>query len=360
MAQRKRIGILGGGGILGAHAPGFVALPEQVTVVAVAEPVPDKAARIHRLLGPDVVIYPDYQTLLAQAQVDAVDILLPHFLHQAATEAAAAAGKHVLVEKVMGRNVAECDAMVAACHAAGVTLTVCHDRRYDPQWAALKRVVDSGLLGKIAYWKLDHNQDVAPSACGIPWAASKELLGGGAIMSCLTHQIDALRWYGGEVDSVCCLSQVLPSRMEGETCGAILARMASGAMAQLTINWMTRTNSAPHGLYYEMVHACGDRGEAFYVNNRGTWVLPHTGDDPNQFIPCGPRPEPNGFYPVLAETGRGHVCLIREWVKLLRGEPHAITSSGTDSRHTVAVAEAAYRAETLARTVHLRELGAQP
>jgi predicted dehydrogenase len=359
MAQRKRIGIFGGGGILGAHAPGFTAIPDEAQVVAVAEPVAEKADRIRKLLGPEVAIYPDYGTLLAQADVDAVDILLPHYLHLPATLAAAAAGKHVLVEKVMARNVAECDAMIAACAAAGVTLTVSHDRRYDPHWAALKRVVASGLLGRIAYWKLDHNQDVAPAAYGIAWAAQKELLGGGAIMSCLTHQIDALRWYGGEVASVACLTQVLPARMEGETCGAILARMASGAMAQLTINWMTRTNSAANGLYYEMVHVCGDRGEAFYVNNRGTWVLPHEGSDPNALIPCGPRPDDKGFYPVLAEGGgRGHVNLIGQWLKLLRGEPHEITTTGADARHTVAVAEAAYRAETLGRTIHLSELGA--
>lgn len=359
MTQRKRIGILGGGGILGAHAPGFAACPELAHVVAVAEPVAAKADRIRQLLGPDVVIYPDYQALLAEAAVDAVDILLPHDLHLPAAQAAAAAGKHVLVEKVMARNVAECDAMIAACAAAGVTLTVAHDRRYDPHWVALKRVVDAGLLGRIAYWKLDHNQDVAPAAYGIAWAARKELLGGGAIMSCLTHQIDALRWYGGEVATVACLTQVVPARMEGETCGAILARMASGAMAQLTINWMTRTHNAANGLYYEMVHVCGERGEAFYVSGRGTWVLPHDGSDPSALVPCGPRPDDKGFYPVLADgAGRGHVNLIREWLRLLHGQPHAITTTGADARHTVAVAEAAYRAETLGRTVHLAELGA--
>ncbi len=358
MTAFKRIGILGGGGILGAHAPGFRKHASLGKVVAVAEPNADKLPRVRELLGDDIEVYPDYEALLAGAEVDAVDVLLPHHLHAPATIAAAEAGKHVLVEKVMARNVRECDTMIEACEANGVTLTVCHDRRYYSEWAAVKRVVDSGMLGTIAYWKLDHNQDVAPVRYGIPWAVSREMLGGGSIMSCLTHQIDALRWYGGEVESVACITQVLPERMEGETCGAILARMASGAMAQLTINWMTRTNAQPNGLYYEMVHVCGDRGEAFYVDNRGTWVLPFDDTDPNTLFPCETRPDGKGFFKVKVEPERGHVVCIGEWLKMLRGEAHCISTWGRDARQTVAVAEAAYLSVERQAMVKLSDLEA--
>ncbi len=356
MPEIKRIGILGGGGILGAHAPGFREHVQLGRVVAVAEPVTEKHARIRQLLGnDDLPVYPDYQTLLAETEVDAVDILLPHHLHAPATLAAAAAGKHVLVEKVMARNVAECDRMIAACRDAGVSLTVAHDRRYDAKWIALKQVVDSGLLGKIHYWKLDHNQDVEPARYGIGWANSKELLGGGAIMSCLTHQIDALRWYGGELKTVACVTQTLPERMEGESCGAIIGRMASGAMFQLTINWTTRGNAQPNGLYYEMVHVCGDRGEAFYMDNRGTWMLTHDGSDPSSTVPCEPRPDDKGFWQVKEMPGgRGHRKIIGEWLHLLRGEAHTITTTGEDSRLTVAVAEAAYESVATSRMVDVQ------
>lgn len=353
MTTVKRIGMLGGGGILGAHAPGYAAHRDLATVTAVAEPVAEKADRIRKLLGDEVTIYPDYQSLLRDADVDAVDIILPHDLHLPATRAAAEAGKHVLVEKVMGRTLVECDAMIDACNAHDVSLAVCHDRRYNAAWIALKQVVDSGLLGNIAYWKLDHNQDVAPRDYGIAWACSAERLGGGAIMSCLTHQIDALRWYGGEVNSVSCITQVLPERMEGETCGAILARMASGAMAQLTINWMTRSNRAPNGLYYEMVHVCGDRGEAFYVDNRGTWVLPHDGTDPAAVLPCEPRPDDQGFYQLKTDGKRGHVGCIGEWLKMLHGLPHQLSTWGHDARLTVAVAETAYQSAKAGRTLEV-------
>ena len=105
---------------------------------------------------------------------------------------------------------------------------------------ALKEIVDSGVLGEIFFWKLDHNQDVIfPEGS---WVRTKDGIGGGAIMSCLTHQIDALRWYGGEVESVTCMTKVLPQRMEGELLGVMAAKMASGALAELSINWWTRSH----------------------------------------------------------------------------------------------------------------------
>jgi len=353
-----RIGILGGGGILGAHAPAFLKAADRCRVVAVAEPRPERVGRIHELLGPDVEIEADYHDVLARADVDAVDILLPHDLHLPATVDAAAAGKPVLIEKVMARNVWECDRMIEACEAAGVSLTVCHDRRYNAHWKALKEIVDSGALGEIRFWRLDHTQNVVPRTPGNPkpWIANVDRLGGGAIMSCLTHQTDALRWYGGEADGVTCLSKVVPERMDGECIGVVVAQMASGALAELTINWTTRCNVAADGLWYEMVHVTGSAGEAYYMNNRGTFFLPYEGEGPA--LPVGfesgaPADGSLAFRKVRVEPERGHVGCIREWVKLLRGEPNEVVTSGGAVRGSVEIAEAAYRSVASGRVVSL-------
>jgi predicted dehydrogenase len=101
------------------------------------------------------------------------------------------------------------------------------------------------------------------------WVRTRDGLGGGYIMSCLTHQIDALRWYAGEFDCVTCMTRVTPDRMEGESLGVILATLADGALAELSINWRTRSHVGENCLWYEMVHACGTRGEAYYMSNRG-------------------------------------------------------------------------------------------
>lgn len=346
MKRKTRIGVLGGGGIIGAHAPGYKASGDTAEVVAVAEPQEANAPRIRELFGDGLTIYPGYEELLADADVDAVDICLPHDLHMPAAVAAARRGRHVLVEKVMARNVWECDRMIQACDDAGVTLTVCHDRRYAPEWAALKQVIDSGVLGSISYWKLDHNQDVPLGR--LSWAREWDRLGGGAIMSCLTHQIDALRWYGGEVDAVTCMTKVLPERMEGETFGVVTARMRSSALAQLSINWMTRSgvdvlsDAGPRALWYEMVQVCGTRGEAYYMSGRGTFVMSYDGEDLGGLFECeGAIPEA-GFARLRTAGGPGHGRCVQEWVKLVRGEPSGISSTGPEGRAAVEVAEAAY------------------
>ena len=351
MADKIRIGILGGGGIMGAHAPTFREMADKCEVVAVAEPDESRWPRVRELTHENVEILRDYTDVLARDDIDGVDILLPHVLHMPATVAAAEAGKHVITEKVMARNVHECDQMIEACDKAGVTLTVCHDRRYHGEWMGLKEVVDSGALGEIFYWKLDHNQNVV-----VPeghWIRTRDGIGGGAIMSCLTHQIDSLRWYGGEVSSVTCMTKVLPERMEGEALGVMAAQMESGALAQLSINWWTRSNAVRNGLWYEMVQVCGTKGEAYYTSGKGTFVLIHEESELNRPFVYEGVPEKDGFTEVKCGNWRGHHRCLCEWLKLLGGEEADIITSGRDVRGTVEVAEAAYASAETGRTVSL-------
>jgi predicted dehydrogenase len=348
--KKLRIGVLGGGGILGAHAPGYRLAADLCEVVAVAEPNANCHQRIRDLVGKRVRIDRDYRDTAAARDVDAVDILLPHDLHMPAAVAAAGAGKHVLVEKVMARNVWECDRMIEACERAGVTLTVSHDRRYNSQWIALKEVVDSGALGDIFYWKLDHNQNVT-----VPpghWVRSVDSIGGGAVMSCLTHQIDALRWYGGEVNSVMCMTKVLPERMDGESVGVIAAAMKSGALAHLSINWWTSPNRATSDLWYEMVQACGTKGEAYYMCGRGTFVLLRD-EAQRRAFPQYAGGKPDVFVRVDKGDEPGHPRCVAEWVKMLCGLPSSISTTGRECRGTVEVAEAAYLSVEERRVVTL-------
>ena len=350
MQGKLQIGILGGGGILGAHMTGFPKVADRCTVVAIAEVNPGRDPEIRRMLGPDVRIVRDYREVLEMPEIVGVDILLPHHLHLPATVAAAQAGKHVLVEKVMARNIWECDRMIAACEKAGVTLTVCHDRRYHGEWQALKEIVDSGVLGEAFFWKLDHNQNVVlPPAS---WAHWKDGIGGGCIMSCLTHQIDGLRWYAGEVEGVTCMTCERPERMQGEFLGVLTARLKSGALAELSINWWTKSNQGENRLWYEMVQVCGSRGEAYRMDGRGTFIRLHDASDRAAVARYG-QAALQRFVKVDCGTWGGHERCIAEWVKLLRGEPAAITTSGRECRGTVEVAEAAYRSVTSGRTVKL-------
>ncbi len=347
---KVRVGILGGGGIIGAHLPAFRKVADRCEVAVVAEPNEGRHAAIRQLAGGDVPIVRDYREVLAMPDIQGVDILLPHHMHMPATVEAARAGKHVLIEKVMARNVWECDKMIAACDRAGVSLTICHDRRYHGEWMALKEIIDSGVLGEIFFWKLDHNQNV-PMPAG-SWAHWKDGLGGGCIMSCLTHQIDGLRWYGGEIDSVVCMTNERPERMQGEFLGVVTARMKSGALAELSINWWTRSNCGENRLWYEMVQVCGTKGEAYRMDGRGTFLRLHDPTNETAVAKYG-KAALDGFVPVQAGAWGGHERCVAEWVSLLRGEPAQIRTSGRECRGTVEVAEAAYRSVETGRRIEL-------
>ena len=341
-----RVAIIGAGSIFRDHAMALLNAKGLAEVVAVVKEHPENAGDVRELFG-DVRVERDYRRVLGQ--VDAVDILLPHDQHLPVTLDAARAGKHVLVEKVMARNVAECDQMVAACAEAGVTLTVCHDRRYQPDWMALKHIMDSGVFGKAYHWRLEHNQCLdLPADC---WIRSAERLGGGAIMSCLTHQIDALRWFAGEVDEVTCMSQVVPSRMEGEVIGLVGARLKSGALAQLSINWATRIATE---LWFELNHVTAERGEAYFKHGQGTFLMLNENPAKAADLFDGPPPAPGVFGKVrTAGAWTGHGRCVEQWLRMLSGEPAELSTSGDDSRRTVEVAEAAMRSNQTGVVVRL-------
>lgn len=357
MKPPVRIGVLGGGSILAAHGPAFAKLAGQCVVVAIAEPDPGKASSIRDLLGEHVRIEDDYRKIVSASDVDAVDILLPHHLHLPATMAAAAAGKPILLEKVMARSTAECDCMLESCRRAGVSLTVCHDRRYHPELMALKDIVASGVLGEIYYWRLDHNQNVVVPEGS--WIRDVEKCGGGAVMSCLTHQIDTLRHCGGEVRKVSCMTKTIPQRMQGEAIGVIVAEMGSGALAHLSINWMTRSNNCPNGLWYEMVHVVGSRGEAYWMSEKGTFLMKYEKSDAQYEFVYDAGSRESGFTRQPCGNWTGHERCLSEWVKHLRGENARISTFGEKVRGTIEVAEAAYRCVATGQVVSLpREVAA--
>lgn len=95
--------------------------------------------------------YLGYSELLGDPQVDAVYIPLPNSLHREWTIKAAEKGKHVLCEKPLGLNAAECREMIAACEANGVRLMEAFMYRYNSRTRLVREVLRSGVLGEIRH-----------------------------------------------------------------------------------------------------------------------------------------------------------------------------------------------------------------
>ena len=141
---------------------------------------------------------PSVEALLARADLDAVILTTPDQVHCAQTLQAAAARKHVLVEKPMAPDIAQCDAMIAACRAAGVKLSVVKTERFRGVTTRAKRLIEEGAIGPV--WMV-RTVSCFPAAVGQqiltsrPWYTDPA--SGGLFMSMASHNADMLLWLTG-------------------------------------------------------------------------------------------------------------------------------------------------------------------
>src|SRR5262249_2501097 len=137
--------------------------------------------------------YTDWHELVADPDIEAVYIATPVHLHAAQTIAAAEAGKHVLCEKPMALNVAECDRMIAAGQPHGVKLGIAYYRHFYPVLARCKELIAAGEIGQpiLAQINAFEYNDMQP---GHPryWFFTKAQAGGGPMMDFGCHRIEVL------------------------------------------------------------------------------------------------------------------------------------------------------------------------
>jgi predicted dehydrogenase len=196
--QKLRVGVIGAG-IGEFHLAAYSKQP-RVEIAALAGLDDDRVRRVAAEYSvPET--FREYADLLAAPGIDAVSVCLPNILHAPVTQAALAAGKHVLVEKPLARTAEEGRAMVEAAEAADRVLMIAFNHRYrgDVQW--VKQYVESGALGKIYYAKAHWMR-----RAGIPrlgsWFVSKELAGGGPLVDLGVHVLDMAMYLMGEPRAV--------------------------------------------------------------------------------------------------------------------------------------------------------------
>lgn len=204
----------------------------------------------------------NYKKLLKDPSIDAVIIALPTHLHASCVESAAEAGKHILVEKPLARNVAEGKEMVSVARRNNVKLMVGYDMRFAPAFRGLKEKMQNGILGEIqiAYGtNIGSGPFFYRGEIGIPrpvpsWWFRKELTGGGAVMDLGCHLINLFRWYFGEVTDI---KSRLGYRfnMDLEDQATCIARFASGTVAVINVGWFSQETQVKVELFGTVKHA---------------------------------------------------------------------------------------------------------
>ena len=190
--------------------------------------------------------YASYAALLADRDIDAVYIPLPNQLHREWTQAAAAAGKHVLCEKPLGLDYADAQAIAQGCAQSGVILMEAFMWRHHPRVEHARRMVAAGELGDLQLIKMDFSFDIDRS----DWRLDPRQ-GGGALFDLGCYGINAARLFtGAEPLEVQCRSRFHDAG--ADMTSAILLRFPGDVLAALDASF-----TAPYRNRIELVGSKG-------------------------------------------------------------------------------------------------------
>ncbi|PJE95412.1 gfo/Idh/MocA family oxidoreductase [Streptomyces carminius] len=204
-------------------------------LVAAADPDPAAAARLARR-APGASTAADTGELLAGHRPDAVYVAVPNHAHRRVVEEVAAAGTPVLCEKPLAADLADAEALVAACRRAGVLAGTAYDQRFHPAHRAAADLVAAGELGTVTAVRIVYG-------CWLPpawspdgrrydnWRADPARAGGGALLDLAPHGLDLVGVLlgGDDVEQLAAVTQrrVHPYPVDD---GAALAGLTRGGV----------------------------------------------------------------------------------------------------------------------------------
>lgn len=232
---KLRIGIIGLGIISDAHVEGAASMADIASISAVCDIDETKAQAVAGRFG--AAVYSDYRRLLDEADVDLVDIILPHNLHYPVALYALERGKHVLLEKPLTIDPAEGWALIEKAAEMNVKFSVAENTRFVTAYLEAEKLLRENALGDIYQIRtLIAGSEVERLKNPHPWKAKKVGSGGGVLMDAAPHTFYLIKWLFGEVAQLNAFHSQLVSASEVEDNALVVGRLSSGAgfMTQFT------------------------------------------------------------------------------------------------------------------------------
>lgn len=347
-----------GYGVIGAHHCRAINEAAGAELVAICDA--DAAAAQSGGERWHVPWYTSLSELLANPDVDVVNVCVPTGLHAEVGIAAARAGKHVVCEKPLDVSLAKADALIRACCENGVKLAAIFQRRLHPLSRRIKDAVDSGRLGRIVYADIHLYWYRTPEyyAGGRPpgWRGTWKYDGGGACMNQGIHSVDFIQWIVGPVRSVFAKTGTFTHRIEAEDVGTATIQFVNGAVGNITC-----TTSAYPGLTNDF-HLIGERGSIVVQDNDKvvTWRI-QQGDVAQEKAEeaqmrewySGSRETPSADPAALGSAGKdGHTMHIEDMVQAIRENRDPVIP-GEQARHAIEIILAIYESARTGREITL-------
>ena len=231
MPKTLKLAFVGCGAIARYHLDGIKEHAPRIKVTATVDLDVDKAQAYAAETG--ATPFSSLDEALEHGDFDAVDLMLPHDLHEAAALQCFAAGKHVLLEKPMALELDACARILAAAKAAGTVFMVAENAQYWPEIVKAAEVIESGAIGEIITARAAFTYEFDPYWFDEekPWRYQKSRAGGGITIDGGSHWIRPLRMWLGEIDEVVGIIGHPLKEMEGESLTRALLRFQSGKTA---------------------------------------------------------------------------------------------------------------------------------
>ncbi len=334
MPETIGIGVIGAGFMGQLHARAFSQLPD-VRVAAVSDPALERPPELPEQEEPPVLCA-DAAELADRSDVDAVLIASPEPLHRKAVEAAAQAGKHILLEKPIATTLEDADAIIEAAQKAGVHLMLAHILRYDVRYAQIKAAVEAGTIGR-------------PLVCyarrNAPVQEARRLGGRVEVEEYISvHDIDQIFWFFN--DRVEKVSAEIARGPVMEELGVhdfiwITLRFAGGGLGVVETGWGLSESMAS----WRQPASWGGFGDVCLelIGQRGSLYLDYRPMTVSAVDEEGWKFPDTLHWPTLHGEVVGDVLEEdRYFIRVLRGQ-RPIISSGQDGRNALEVVLAAQR-----------------
>jgi predicted dehydrogenase len=239
-----------------------------------------------------------YDAILADGEVEAIVNTTPNDAHLETTRAAAAAGKHVFLDKPIANTVSEGRAIGDICHAAGVVLALGYQRRRESHFRFIRKQIDDGMFGKMVNAEANISRDRLGKIDLSSWRYQAQGMPGGVMLQIGIHYTDVLEYLLGPIKAVSGqLAQlVLPG--DNPDVASLLLEHENGALSTLNASYASASE-------YYLLNVYGKNASAYYDMHNGLRLLERGADRPVA-VPCAKNDTFVEELEEFAAAVRGH------------------------------------------------------
>lgn len=343
--MKYKIALIGCGRISFKHIEAFVAMQDKVDLVAVCDPLVEraeekKAEYTKAVSNAAVRVFADYKEMLAACKPEVVTIATESGKHKDIAVHCLQNGSHVICEKPMALSTADAQVMIDTAKQHGKTLAVCFQNRFNAPVVKAREAYEKGRFGKMLHGMIqvrwNRNKSYYDQA---KWRGTWEQ-DGGTLMNQCTHGIDLLQWMMGE-DAVCVQAQTrrFIRPIDAEDFGCAIVEFASGAVGIIE----GTADVYPKNLN-ETLSLFGSEGSVVIgglaVNKMETWRFAdaeQVGDTEEKVLNPNEKDPPTVY-------GFGHTALFRDVIDAIEHNREPLVS-GEKGKKALEIILAIYKSQ---------------